>query len=478
MPELPEILADYAGHGYVVAPAGYGKTHLIANSVRLATTRQLVLTHTYAGVNALRRKMRDLEVPSNAYRVDTIASWSLRLCLSYPGVSDWEIQRPEGDQWASLYRACGALLDEPFIRRIIKASYGGLYVDEYQDCSTAQHQLVLRFARDLPCRILGDPLQAIFDFDDEDPVDWDGEIPRNFERLGQLDIPHRWVRAGRPALGAWLRDARSTLKKGRPLDLRQRADGVTIKYATDENALLIAQGNACRYFDCDQQHRVIAIHKGHQHYKAKCHHLARKLGGRFSSIEEIEGKDLFSFIYQVEHARTNQMRLKKLVTFAANCMTSVRNNLPAATSRGEHTQIRSNTRNAAVAEAANEYLAESSTASMAGFLNALNAVPVVRVIRADLFNRMMGVLRTHLMHPDLTLRAAAERYQSEFRYKGRPVGRRRLIGTTLLVKGLEFDHAIVLDAMSLSRKELYVALTRGARSLTIISTAERLDPAD
>ena len=115
---------------------------------------------------------------------------------------------------------------------------------------------------------------------------------------------------------------------------------------------------------------------------------------------------------------------------------------------------------------------------MAGFLDHLNALPNVQVVRADLFNRMTGVLKKHLLHPDLTLREAAERYHFEFRYRGRPVGRRRLIGTTLLVKGLEFDHAIVLDAASLSRKELYVALTRGARSLTIISTMATLDPAD
>ena len=73
---------------------------------------------------------------------------------------------------------------------------------------------------------------------------------------------------------------------------------------------------------------------------------------------------------------------------------------------------------------------------------------------------------------------ASHRYHAEFRYRGRPVGRHCLIGTTLLVKGLEFDHAIVLDAASLSRKELYVALTRGSRSLTIISTTESLNPAD
>ena len=478
MPELPEILAAHAGPGYVVAPAGFGKTHLIADAVGLATTRQLVLTHTYAGVNALRRKLRELRVPSKACRVDTIASWALRLCLSYAGASDWAVQRPQGEQWTTLYRTCGELLDHRFIRRILKASYGGLYVDEYQDCSTAQHQLVLRLARDLPCRILGDPLQAIFDFEDESPVDWDGEIRDNFDCLGQLATPHRWVRAGQPGLGVWLQAARSTLEEGRPIDLTQLAAGVTFRRAENENALLIAQGKACRYFNCDRRHRVIAIHKGNQHYKAKCHRLARHIGGRFSSIEEIEGRDLFSFLNQVERARTDQMRFKKLVAFAADCMTSVRDNLPAATSRGEYTHVRSNTRNPTAAAAANEYLAHPSSANMAAFLNALNALPDVQVIRADLFNRMTGVLKKHILHPDLSLLDAAERYHSEFRYKGRPVGRRRLIGTTLLIKGLEFDHAIILDATSLSRKELYVALTRGARSLTIISTTAMLNPPD
>ncbi len=113
---------------------------------------------------------------------------------------------------------------------------------------------------------------------------------------------------------------------------------------------------------------------------------------------------------------------------------------------------------------------------MSAFLSALKGISAVKIVRADLFNRAMGVLRKHALHPQLTLAEAAEKYHSEFRYKGRPVGRRKLIGTTLLVKGLEFDHSIVLDADSLSKKELYVALTRGAKSLTIISTTPLLNP--
>lgn len=477
MPE-PQRVAAYRGIGYVVAPAGFGKTHLIAASVRHAQRRQLVLTHTYAGVNALRRKMRQLRVPEGACRVDTIASWALRLSLSYPDASGWTVRRPDQEQWRALYRACGGLLDCGFVRRILRASYDGLYVDEYQDCSSLQHEIVLKLARDLPCRILGDPMQGIFDFDGE-PIHWDRDVAQAVEHLGTLDTPHRWNLAGAQDLGRWLRDIRFALESRQPVDLNRRPREVTIRIATGDGAnLLIAQGNTCRGFMCERGQSVIAIHKGHPPYKGKCHHLAKKLSGRFVSIEEIEGKDLFSFLTRIERARSDQARLRHAIAFAEGAMTGVRTSLPAATARGEHIDIREGTRNPGLANAGNAYLANPTSANLAGFLMALNAVSGVRVARADLFNRAVGVLRKHAVAPQLTLAEAAEKYQTQFRYRGRPVGRRKLIGTTLLVKGLEFDHAIVLDAPSLSRKELYVALTRGARSLTIISSASVLRPTE
>jgi len=52
------------------------------------------------------------------------------------------------------------------------------------------------------------------------------------------------------------------------------------------------------------------------------------------------------------------------------------------------------------------------------------------------------------------------------------------IGTPLLVKGLEFDHAILIwEPNHLSLEGLYVALTRASRSLTIISRSRTLIPA-
>ena len=157
-------------------------------------------------------------------------------------------------------------------------------------------------------------------------------------------------------------------------------------------------------------------------------------------------------------------------------MTAVAQSLPDGTARGDHVNIRANTRNPEAARGANAYLAEPTSAAMASFLLAIRRTAKVKVIRTDLFNRALGVLRKQVLNPEFSLVEAAEKYHGEFRHKGRSVGRRRLIGTTLLVKGLEFDHAIVLDAASLSKKELYVALTRGARSLTIISTQSVLHP--
>ena len=159
-------------------------------------------------------------------------------------------------------------------------------------------------------------------------------------------------------------------------------------------------------------------------------------------------------------------------------MTAVVTSLPAATSRGEHTQIRGNTRNPAVAEAANAYLVDPSSTKMTRFLDTLIALPAVHVIRTDLCNRMTGVLHKHILHPELTLVQAAELYHSEFRYKGRPVGRRRLIGTTLLVKGLEFDHAIVLDATSLvlalfTVGDVYASLCKKALTLHLACSEGR-----
>jgi DNA helicase-2/ATP-dependent DNA helicase PcrA len=96
------------------------------------------------------------------------------------------------------------------------------------------------------------------------------------------------------------------------------------------------------------------------------------------------------------------------------------------------------------------------------------------MFRRELFDEMIQGLRAAAARDGL-LEDALWEVRNRTRFAGRRFGR-CVVGSTLLVKGLEFDHAIVLDADGMDATDLYVALTRGSRSLTIFSRAPRITP--
>ncbi|WP_134678015.1 UvrD-helicase domain-containing protein [Ectopseudomonas khazarica] len=465
---LPLELANFNGKGYVIAPAGYGKTHLIAMAVKASMQRQLILTHTYAGVNSIQKKMQTLAVPSSRYQIDTIASWSLRMCLSFPKTSNWTQEYPNGNEWQKLYAACTSLLDRPFVERIVRSSYSGVYVDEYQDCSTQQHLLVEALASLLPCRLLGDPMQAIFDFADQ-PVDWEQHVYPNYQKLGELRTPWRWHLAGAEELGDWLDGVSRRLRAGEKISIHAPLPKGVERVAVDlEDFTNPARLNFFYKF-LDYEEAVIAIYSGDQRSKNKAHKLAQLLRGKFSSIEEVEGKDLFGFIKKLESAPTPSKKLLLVIEFAKKCFNSIDGILTAATKRGEVAKLTKATKYPNVLEAANNFLTEPTSQKLSYLMAAIQLNPETSAYRRDLLNRLVKVLRIHEENNDLSLMESAQRFQRDFRHAGRPIRHNKLIGTTLLVKGLEYHHAIILEADAMTPKELYVALTRGAKSITIVS---------
>lgn len=74
-----------------------------------------------------------------------------------------------------------------------------------------------------------------------------------------------------------------------------------------------------------------------------------------------------------------------------------------------------------------------------------------------------------------TFHAAAIQARERQRYMSRPVSRRS-VGSTLLLKGLEADVAVVLDPRAMTAEHLYVALTRGARQVVVCSPTSILRP--
>jgi superfamily I DNA/RNA helicase len=85
---MPEDDVDVLSinRGTVTAPAGCGKTHLIAKALtRHGDSKPiLLLTHTNAGVVALRGRLDRANVPAKAYRLCTIDGWAMRLISTFP----------------------------------------------------------------------------------------------------------------------------------------------------------------------------------------------------------------------------------------------------------------------------------------------------------------------------------------------------------------------------------------------------------
>lgn len=76
----------------------------------------------------------------------------------------------------------------------------------------------------------------------------------------------------------------------------------------------------------------------------------------------------------------------------------------------------------------------------------------------------------------ITLLDAVLQARERNRHLGRPLSR-RAVGSTLLLKGLEADVAIILHPEMMDASNLYVALTRGARRLIVCSSTAVLMPA-
>ena len=213
-------LAANLRRGCVVAAAGCGKTEQIVIATSSSDARRLILTHTHSGVHAITTRLKKCKVPTPKYHVDTIAGWCLRASTSFPQRSGLDTSiRLSGVDWNDVYRATVRLMQSGAVSSVLHASYCGVFVDEYQDCSREQHAVIRLLADELPCCVFGDPLQGIFDFGDQDPVDWESDVYPTFPMEAELKVPWRWKNAGNEPLSDWLSQIRKGIEDGAPVDL-------------------------------------------------------------------------------------------------------------------------------------------------------------------------------------------------------------------------------------------------------------------
>jgi len=463
MPADPaEQLAQHP-RAFLIAAAGCGKTETVVRAAGMFSEgRQLVLTHTHAGVKALKDRLKRVGAEGRRVHVDTIAGFSLRYAASFPRLSGIVTAEPRGQDWAAVYGAGRHVMDASVGGRVLRESYAGIYVDEYQDCTVEQHELIMAMAALLPCRVVLDPLQCIFDFGGAEVVSVERHVATSFERLPDLETPYRW-RTSNPALGDWLVAVRGDIIAGRP---------IALKDAPIERGLSSRPNQLSTCFRVAQREgSVVAIGS----WPNDCFAIARNLRGIYTVMEPIECPDLLDAAKALEAAR-GPARAVVLIDFASACLTAVGTELrPARTAfaRGDFPIIRSNSANRRVLSALAAVAGDDTFRPLADAIEAIESMPGSVLHRRELWREMARTVRLKLGPDAIALEEAAWRVRDTGRQRGRRV-EHRTVSRTVLVKGLEFDHALILSAHRLSARNLYVALTRGSRSLTVLSDSDVL----
>lgn len=452
--------------GSVTAPAGCGKTHLIAQSVASHTGKKpiLVLTHTNAGVAALRKRFEAFGIASRSYRIVTLDGWAMRLVAHFPqrsGVTSDILQLQNRNRdYPAIKAGCLRLLTAGHVGSIIKATYACAIIDEYQDCTMEQHQIAVSLSQLMTTYVLGDEMQGIFAWAGE-PVDWNTQVAVSFPPIGELTIPYRWNNADAHDLGAWLLECRRALISKQPIDLNNSPDAVTyvpISGSDDYDRIL----PAARTPATDGAIIICNSRRRERHWN-----IASRVHGA-SVVENADLTDLISFARRFSFAAENCTN--ELIDFGGSTMTGV----GAAQLKARLLPLLKETAKKPPNElekSACDFAKNPSPKQAATFLSDASRQSGVRVYRPDILRNCIRSLNKLQNPDDFYDVVVSAREQS--RVIGRKL-RSRSIGSTLLVKGLEAELSVLVDTDDLSAKDLYVAMTRGAKKLVICSKSHIL----
>ncbi len=467
MVDVPVVLRT--ARGLVEAPAGCGKTELITNCLNQAAAKPaLVLTHTTAGVAALRSRLKVKGVPSANFRLATIAGWALNTVSMFPERSGFLYDPQVSPNYGAIQAAVGQLCNAGHIQRELRATYSRLLVDEYQDCTTSQHAIVNGIADAIPSVVFGDPMQAIFGFGQEPMPDWHADVSTAFPLLGTLTTPWRWNRVGAPTLGAWLLGARQMLQRGQSIDLRTCPQHVHWHQITnDPNKTITDQLRLHAELSRLQGQAILVI--GDPTQAASRHNYASRAFG-ISVVEPVDFRDVVAIADRMA-TDPGPALLGSAIEFLSSVMTNV--GAPQLAARVQ-TILNGRNRTAPTAEelAALEIYRTGRFADVLTFFTTMAGDRTRRIYRDSAYNMLTEGLVACIRNSSADLSRTVAALRERQRHAGRSVPF-RAIGSTLLLKGLEADHAVILDGDSprsrMSAQHLYVALSRGARSVHVFS---------
>ncbi|MDA8214289.1 MAG: AAA family ATPase [Nitrospiraceae bacterium] len=457
----------------VIAPAGYGKTHAIAECLKHTEGKQLILTHTHAGVASLKEKIQKMGIVSNQYRVETITSFAQKYVDAFYCGNDVPEQYDSEAYYPFIIENAKKLFEIQVVRDVIKATYSGLFVDEYQDCTIRQHDLIQVLASILPTRVLGDHLQGIFYFKGEVLVDFDNHL-NDFEKFPDLAEPWRWKKEN-PDLGDCLIKIRELLKNKNNVDLNLYHPHIEILHADENDKYTPDTDYNRKIWSLTREDNLLIVHPDSTNLNVRKDFISR-FKNEFLLIEAIDDKAFYEFSRKFDDIDSNNAYeiIYDLIPDLFNGSTSRdawfnKNGVKRKTSESDRDVIKP------ICEDIEKIKQYPSLSVISEMLRKIRNLPNMKCYRRELFSDLCKALE-QAEYKSISVHEAMKEIRNIKRRTGRKING-KCIGTTLLTKGLEFDTVAILDAHKFSCcKNFYVAITRARKRLIIFTKDKILSP--
>jgi DNA helicase-2/ATP-dependent DNA helicase PcrA len=194
--------------------------------------------------------------------------------------------------------------------------------------------------------------------------------------------------------------------------------------------------------------------------------LARSIGG--TTLEPVAGKCERDF-YEALNRTSRMSRVEAVLGFAATVSTGA--DAAAKRKRDENILSKPGTQRKLPSECELTLCSVANTTSLAAVVDSVAALERedgARVVRPELLSAVKAALQLVAEDATLSPEDASWEVANARRQRARVV-RNRSVGSTLLVKGLEFDHVVITPSACVTKYDWYVALTRGTRTVHVLS---------
>jgi DNA helicase-2/ATP-dependent DNA helicase PcrA len=471
-----------------IAPAGYGKTYSIVEALKYTQGRQLILTHTHAGVSSIKEKIKKSKVESNKYKVETISSFAQKYANSFYVGEDKPSEDKPKTYHPFVVNFTIELFKDSLVSKVFTSTYSGLFVDEYQDCTEEQHNMIMTLSNLVPTRILGDPLQGIFEEINKSKIDFPLELLNNdFIQAPSLSVPNRWLHNdNNEELGNKFIKIRDDLENKQPIDLDYlQCNGVKIleleKDASDNERIKIF-GDKINLLLRNQVFKSLLIiipegKSGKGNIYARANFKSRiDHGNKLTLIEAIDHESFYSLAKSLDlmlfENRTIKFMKEEILVKLFN-KTNVNEwfNLKGVKKKQGKDVVKGEILNSIITD----LLQDISLKKVLDVLILLNKKYKFKSKRPSLYYQMLNAIKIAI-HTSSSVFDAMIEQRNTVRRMGRNIDG-QCIGTTLLTKGLEFDNVVIINAHEFTcPKHLYVALTRSCKRLFIFSEKKILSP--